>query len=367
MNRETVVVCPELDAGSGGLADYTLLVAKHWPSTASLRFVVPESETRGGRSLPASLNVTRIQPRGEFLLAALPERDGAVLLQYSAYGFDHFGYPRWLLRALIDWKLRTRGLLVIMFHEIWTFWPLLNKNFFVQLLHRRDIGKLVQTADAIFTSTTSQAEHLQRLGTKHEIKVLPVGSNVQPVRTPGDRDPGLAVLFGLGQTRSRTLEIMQSDLRSLARAGVITKLISIGAGSGVEEAERERSLLEALQLREGFEQRGQTREAELSELLLAAQFGISGQDDLSLTKSGTFMAYAAHRANVISPSAGTGKGEPSCWLVAPNELLRGISSDDLRERAERLRDWQERTASWPHIAAEFARALQVTEVSQSDQ
>lgn len=356
MTPETVIVCPELQAGSGGLADYTLRVAENWPSAAPLRFVVPTTERGELPSLPPSLIVTPVERQSRALLAALPPGDGAVLLQYSAYGFDQLGYPRWLLRGLLEWKKRSRGLLAIMFHEIWTFWPVLNKNYFVQQLHRRDIRKLLAEAEAIFTSTSSQAEHLRALRPASHIEVLPVGSNVRRISpSPRERDPGVAVLFGLQRTRRRALQAMQADLHSLAQQNCLAKVITIGAGSA--EAERERGLLDSLKLSAGFEQRGQTVEEELSELLLTAQFGISNQDDLSVTKSGTFMAYAAHGLDVISPSAGRTKPEPFCWLIAPSELLRGIAPNELRDRAERLRLWQEAIASWPRIAAQFARAL----------
>lgn len=359
--REVVIVCPELEAGAGGLADYTLRVAENWPSSTPLRFIVPEGEHREG-----SPKVTTISRRAEALLAALPQGGGAVLLQYSAYGFDHYGYPRWLLRALLDWKCRTQGVLVIMLHEIWTFWPIVNKNYFVQHLHRRDLRKLLGQADAVFTSTASQAEHLRALLPQQPVEMLPVGSNVRPVATsPAPREAGLAVLFGLQGTRCRTLEAMKAELRALADKQVISKLITVGAGDEMEATEHERQLLDVLQLSAGFEQRGPVHEEEVSKLLLSAQFGISSQDELSLTKSGSFMAYAAHGLNIISPAAASGKVEPTCWLIAPSELLRGLSPNELRDRAERLRDWQQQTASWPHIAARFAEALHQTHLSRA--
>jgi hypothetical protein len=354
VSDEGIIICPELQPGTGGLADYTLRVMEHWPDETRLRVILPAPPPS---SLPHGLNVTHVDRRKESLLAGLPPKGGAVLVQYSGYGFDRFGYPRWLLSALAEWKARARGVLVIMFHEIWTFWPLLNKNYLVQQLHRRDIRMLLARADTVFTSTTSQAGHLRALGSAAPVEVLPVGSNVRPVgNSNGEREPGVAVLFGLAGTRRRALEQMRVDCDALARCGALTKIVTVGAG---DDAEFERAMLAALPLRDGFEQRGAIAEDELSALLLAASFGISAQDDLSITKSGTFMAYAAHGLNVISPFGGLAKPEPLCWLTTPQELVAGLGAAELRERAERLREWQERTASWPHIAVQFARALQL--------
>ena len=110
----------------------------------------------------------------------------------------------------------------------------------------------------------------------------------------------------------------------------------------------------------GFAQRGPLPEAEISAALSASAFGISDQEELSLMKSGTFMAYAAHGLNIHSRIADSLAAEPLCWLTSPAELRHGISADQLHTRAANLRTWQERTSSWPRIADEFAGALQLT-------
>ena len=334
MTDEVVIITPELP-GAGGLGDYTQCLMEAWPNKENLRILVPKN----GLDLPVN--------------------GGRVLVQYSAYGFDRHGYPRKLIRALIDWKRETRGRLVLMFHEIWTFWPTLNKNAVVQFFHRRAIKKLVRCADAIFTTTPSQAGHLEKLCPGKSVQVLPVGSNIrrnEDVDLPRQR--GWAVLFGLEPGRVRALKQMQRSLSSLAAAGSITKIITIGAGDG-SFAQEERDLLSNLQLREGFDQRGRQEEGEISRLLLTASYGIAAQDELSLSKSSAVMAYAAHGLNVLNESADTNKPEPISLFVSPDELLRGISEPGLSSKAERLRSWQERTSSWPSIAKAFADALQL--------
>lgn len=358
MNGEVVIVTPELPPAVGGVADYTQRLIEAWPYKERPRVLVPRNAME------------------EFWPGA-----GRVIVQYSAYGFDHHGYPgypRKLIRALIDWKNKTGGRLVVMFHEIWTFWPVTNKNFFVQLLHRRAIKKLLAAADKVFTSTQTQAEHLTALSPRNAIHVLPVGSNIRrneepvlPARRGGSeaqrsrmdvdlrRIPGCAVVFGLQRARIRGLRKMQRSLSSLAAAGCITKIISVGADGDPTLASEERSLLAALQLQEGFEQRGACSEREISEFLLTASFGIFAQDELSLTKSGTFVACAAHELNVIAEFAGESKPAPACWLVAPRELHERISPAQLKQRAESLRLWQEQNCSWELIAQTFADALEL--------
>ncbi len=344
MTDEIVIISPESTPGAGGVGDYALKLLAHWPSLPNLRLFVPKvSRGRGTDAISKQL----------------PATGGKILVQYSAYGFDRAGYPRKLIRALIDWKTKAGGRLVVMFHEIWTFWPIVNKNFIVQFFHRRSIKRLLDCADVVFTSTSSQAEHLRALSPRAQVHLLPVGSNIQCNEDVDlARKPGWAVLFGLQRARIRALRKMQSSLSSLAAAGRITKIVTVGAnGDGNAE---ERSLLAGLALGEGFEQRGPQSERAISDLLLTASFGISDQDKLSYSKSGTFMAYAAHGLNIVAARADRSKEEPLCLLIDRRELLQGVSEAELKLRAERLRAWQKRTSSWDFIAAKFAEALQAS-------
>ncbi len=343
MTDEIVIISPESTPGAGGVGDYALKLLAHWPRKHS-GLLVPKAHD------------------ADAMLKQLPATGGKVLVQYSAYGFDRAGYPRNLIRALIAWKTKAGGRLVVMFHEIWTFWPIVNKNFIVQFFHRRSIKRLLDCADVVFTSTSSQAEHLRALSPRAQVHLLPVGSNIQ-CNEDADlaRKPGWAVLFGLQRARIRALRKMQSSLRLLAAAGRITKIVTVGAnGDGNAE---ERGLLAGLGLAEGFEQRGPQPERAISKLLLTASFGISAQDELSYSKSGTFMAYAAHGLNIVAVCADRSKEEPLCLLIDPRELLQGLSETELKLRAERLRAWQKRTSSWQIIAAKFADALQLAEIN----
>jgi hypothetical protein len=295
------------------------------------------------------------------LRAELPAAGGKVLVQYSGYGFGHFGYPRWLLRALIEWKKESGGLLVVMFHEIWTFWPLLNKNRLVQELHRGDLRRLLAVTDVAFTSTASQAEHLAALHPQSQPEVLPVGSSIEP-HARGNaptRDPELAVLFGLQGSRLRTLQSMEAGLKTLAATGRIRRVVTAGAGNDPARAEEEEQLLQSLHLSGGYQLLGAIPAAHVSDLLTGARFALSAQDPLSVTKSSTFMAYAAHRLLVLSPFGGASREEPLCWAASPAELAQGMDEAQLTARADALHRWHERTCSWERIAERFARALQM--------
>ena len=357
MIDEIVIIAPELNAGRGGVGDYTSRLFECLRSNGNFRFLVPRTNLT---SLPAE-KVEQLAATADAIVRQLPISSGRILLQYSAYGFDRFGYPRTLIRALIDWKTKTRGRLVVMFHEIWTFCPVMNKNFLVQWFHRRAIKRLLRHVDVAFTTTASQVGHLRALSGGAQIHVLPVGSNIRPGEPPDQpRQPGWAVVFGRQPARINALTRMQTSLRQLALAKQIVKIIAVGANSGSQLDKEERSLLADLRLRDGFEQLGAQSEQAISQILSTASFGIFGQDELSYAKSSTFMAYAAHELNILADFASPSKPTPICWLVALSELLRGISPAELKERAQNLRTWQDQSSSWAVIGTKFSEALQLS-------
>jgi hypothetical protein len=165
------------------------------------------------------------------------------------------------------------------------------------------------------------------------------------------------VIFGLQSSRIRALKNLRKNLAAIAAAKRITKIIAVGQGSDLDQANNERELLNSIGLVNGFEQLGSLSEEAVSDVLSGAAFGIFGQNELSCTKSGSFMAYAAHRLNVLADFAAPSKPPPICWLIAPAELLHGISEGELNQRAECLHLWQEQNASWDVIAARIAHAL----------
>ena len=137
-----VVISPELN---GGVGDYTRRLLEHLPEIQRLRVVIPKIGNRPAAFLD-QYPIEETDSSAQDLRKRLPTPAGTVLVQYSPYGFDWLGYPRWLINGVLQWKKQSHGSLVIMFHEIWTFWPIVNKNFIVQFFHRRSIKRLLDCA-----------------------------------------------------------------------------------------------------------------------------------------------------------------------------------------------------------------------------
>ena len=360
MTSSLVIITPGLVAGSGGVADHTLALLREWSPLQNVTLLVA---TPGSAPEEWSGAVRPLGSTSEAILAQLPSNGGKVFVQYSAYGFNRFGYPRDLIRALAEWKKRAGRQLVIMFHEIWTFWPFTNKNFIVQQLHRRALRQLVKVCDSVFTTTSSQAEHLRQLNNA-SVHIVPAGSNVARRSAANvTRTDKWAALFGLQHTRLRALDHMRKSLDTLSAANQIARIVCLGSGTDPNMARRERHMLSRLNLSEGFAQLGTLGPDDVSEVLNSVTFGLFGQNELSCTKSGSFMAYAAHQLCVIADFANPSKPPPVCWLVGPNEMLGGIEPRELQRRAECLRMWQEQNCSWEVIANKIGSVLAIESVA----
>src|SRR5260221_14426423 len=70
MSNKVIIITPELPPAVGGVADYTQRLVEAWPAKGHLQVLVPKNAIE------------------ELLPGA-----GRLLVQYSAYGFDHHGYP----------------------------------------------------------------------------------------------------------------------------------------------------------------------------------------------------------------------------------------------------------------------------------
>jgi hypothetical protein len=150
---------------------------------------------------------------------------------------------------------------------------------------------------------------------------------------------------------------MGGELKRLAAAGRIRRIVTVGSGTTPHNDDEEEARLLEIALPAGFERLGALPAQDISELLLTCEFAISAQDELSITKSGTFMACATHGANILSCHADATKPEPLCLITSARELLNGVTATELRARGEKLRQWQDRTSAWPLIAEQVGRAL----------
>ena len=374
-----VVLAPNFPPAICGVGDYTANLLRAWPRDDGrefrclLRPVLPHPSATRARFLPLphatageGVPIRDVIPRRGPLLETLFAMGPCdLLVQYSAYGYDpRLGCPAGFCDALTAWAAAGRGLLVLMFHELWAdAWPRWHPHHWVQAWHRHKLGQLTRASTAVFTTTDLSATRLRDLqqGADRQVAVtvLPAGSNIPLPAAPSPaRERGLFVLFGAGLTRLRCLRAMRDDLTALANLGGLRRLVLLGINQGEaiarEEAETLREIFSASAgLAEALGERPAT---EIAAWLSRAEFGLSFQNEANFTKSGTLMAYLEHGLDVLSPFAGAARPAPFSSMTHPSELLAAAASVP-PERGRALRAWYETHADWPLLAAAFARAL----------
>ncbi|TLD68423.1 glycosyltransferase [Phragmitibacter flavus] len=355
------MIAPQLPPAVCGIGDYTTRLVAAWPGDEKFCFLLARGVEESRAVFPGQV-VEGFELSGDGLEAAL-DRVGAslVMMQYSGFGFDRRGCPLWMPDAFERWQAKGRGRrLAIMFHELWSLRPWWDPRVLRMRAHRHSVRRLVALSESVFTNTEGYAGWLRQFGLKTPVTVAPVGSNVSVSSSASSgkvRERGVMVVFGKQGTRLMSLRPMLAGLQRLSEAGRLKKLVILGGSDDGGRAERE-LLKEVLPL-EQVEATGFVEEGELSAILDGAEFGISGQDWSSVEKSTTFMAYAAHGLNILSPFAGSDTRAPFAWLTGVEELLAedGDLDGRLIERSQALRDWHASTASWPAIAAKMSEGL----------
>lgn len=357
-----VTILPQLPPTVCGVGDYTTRLLTEWNEPERFHFLLLNGvdETR---ALNPELAVTRIEAQKASLLAALrSHRDADVLLQYIPYGLDSRGCPLWVIDAVEEWhKNKPSGRrLVVMFHELWALLPWWRRQFWTQRQHKAGIKRLLEVTDTVFTNTEGYAQWIRDLMPGKEVLVAPVGTNIVPSADdePVQREEGSWVLFGRQGTRIYALRQLGPELKALYEQGRLKKLTTMGGGNAALQAAEDEAVRACLPA-DAVNACGFVDEVEASRMLSRAELGVSCQTWSSVTKSTTFMAYAAHGLNILSPFAGSEPRAPFNWLTSAKELRENRPELPvlLDERSAQLREWHRQHASWPEIMAKFRGAF----------
>lgn len=278
-----------------------------------------------------------------------------VLLHYAGRGYQRFGCPIWLPGVLRNWKARfPNGRLTVFFHEVPGERPRLSRHFLFGKIGARIVQRLAAMADVLVTNTDNHAAILRRLSGRDKVYCLPVGSNIEPVFSSSQpRAETEFVVFGLPFGRWQTLEAFGPQIRKWHESGLLTKLHLIGP-------EDERALAQANPVMENLSavvvRHGILAETDVSRLLGQARFGLTNVTMATWSKSGAFMACAAHSCAVVMKEKES--GVPLCYTIAENEIGH-ISVAEITTRSAALKRWYEENATWTVTARRLAALSQV--------
>jgi hypothetical protein len=144
------------------------------------------------------------------------------------------------------------------------------------------------------------------------------------------------------------LQLFGDEILRWHQAGLLTKLHLIGPEAPAIPNATPRSLTESgLLIRHG-----RLSEGEVSKLLGRVQFALTNVTRETWSKSGAFMACAAHGCAVVIRE--TESNPPLSYAIAARDL-ETISTAEIQQKAGSLRRWYETHAIWaatvPQLAA----------------
>ncbi|MDM0114288.1 hypothetical protein QTI66_19195 [Variovorax sp. J22R133] len=255
MNSELVTVIPP---GTGGVRDYAEIMGRHIPT----RIIAPTAQT----------------PLAEY-------GNGAILLNFSGYGFHPRGIPSWLVERL--GQLRARGSKVgIFFHELFASEPPWRSAFWLGPTQRRIAADLAGLSDFWLTNADMAAQWLRPRSPGTPNRVLPVYSNVgEPCFTRNQRSQKIVVFGGPAIRSNAYRELDENFWRWVRNQGLTVHDI----GPPIQGADYAK-----LRADGRIQAHGALPASQVSAHLSDAKYGILCYPPQVVSKSGVFAAYCAH-------------------------------------------------------------------------
>lgn len=355
-SRPLVIITTRLPPQVCGIGTYSWLLHQHWiGDRARTEFLVVDGAADSAAALKyPSISQFDGKPAG---LRSLLDRIGAadILLHYAGRAYHRYGTPFSFPSVLTEWKRKyPDSRLLVLFHELPGNFPITSPHCWIAMFNRHIISKLARLADSVVTNTAEHVEKLATISGRNDVRLVPVPSNIEPTANSSiPRERTEMVIFGLPFGRWQTLQLFDCDLRRWQENGRITKLHLIGPADEKFSA-RSLDMIRRWPKPDIVIEHGMLHPADVSALLLRAQFGLSNATLSTWSKSAVFMAYASHGCAVIGNMKSD--SEPLRFTIAPEGVCT-ISDVDLGERTALLRNWYERTAGWNVIAQKISRLL----------
>lgn len=352
-----LIIAPQLAPRACGLGAYAWELNRHWPGWhPANRFLVLRDAAMSREHLRTP-NIDLFPASARGLADTLEQSNTAdVLLHYAGRAYHRYGFPRWMPRAFAMWRKRDAARrLHVFFHELPADLPLISKQGILQRLSFPVARALAEQAATTMTNSAHHAAVLNRWKLRSEVKWMPVPSNIP---APGERSTsrhrGEFTIFGLPYTRLQTLREFSGWLRSWNQSGRLTQLHLIGPRDFKFSPQADALLADMLPA-DAVVEHGELEPAEVSRQLQEAEFCLSSSNELTWSKSGTFMAYAAHDCAVIASASFT--LEPLAFTIAPEDLT-AIAEQAAQAKGTQLRRWYLENAEWRLVASRIAAIVE---------
>lgn len=351
-----LIVAPRLPPRACGIGTYAWQLNQHWPAGGGENRFLVFADAEASRE-HLHTDAIRAFPADARGFAEVLEQSSAadVLLHYAGRAYHRFGFPRWMPRAFAMWRKRHAARrLHVMFHELPADLPLLSKQGILQRLSFPVARALAEQATTTITNSAHHAAVLSRWLLRSDVKWMPVPSNIPaPEERTAERRRGEFLIFGLPYTRLQTLREFGESIRGWSQSGRLTRLHLVGPRDFKFSPQADALLAEMLPAG-AVADHGELEPADVSRRLQGAELCLSSSNELTWSKSGTFMACAAHGCAVVTPEACN--SEPLKFTIAPEDVT-AITAAVTEAKGQQLRRWYQQNAEWTLIAAGVAAII----------
>jgi hypothetical protein len=223
------VITPRLPPAMDGLADYCYQMFMHWPNDKPPNnFLVLDSES-ASKAFWTQASIGRFEANKESLLNSLnASAANTVFLQYVGYGYDANGAPLWLAAALKEWLTsKQERRLVTMFHETWSSGSFWQKTFWYMAKQKQCVKEIMLLSSAMGTSCQVNKDSLDLLGTRKDVRIIPLGSSFQ-ISQAKSKDWQQLLVFGKEYARLRGLKTHKALLAHLIESKTIERIVLAG-------------------------------------------------------------------------------------------------------------------------------------------
>lgn len=307
-------IVPSIPPSFNGLGDYCYQLWKHWPTPRPEWHVAAAVVPPGAKKAWPEVQIHGFEHSAKGLFETLHQSKAeTVVLHYVGYGYERRGAPAWLPKALADWKAKSGGKLVVMFHELYATGPPWKSEFWFCLSQKRIATQLAKLADRWITSCPRYVRVLcEILGTEASRgDMIPVGSNIEPVQTQDENRPWppetngkiKIAVFGMPLTRLRALRAHKNLLHWLFERNLVDEVLLIGKSGKADSVTSEtRQLIGTFGKSSVFVDALDLTVEEASRHLLNCHIGLVQNSFEVLYKSTAYSAFATHGVLPIIPA-----------------------------------------------------------------
>ena len=355
MSDSIVSIAPRLPPSVCGVGDASWLLSQHWPSPKDqFSYIVVDGACQSRLTLKLS-RIYQVHNSAIRLFQCLKRiHHQGIILHYAGRGFHRYGFPLWLMWAILAWrKTNPSAKLILFVHEVSSLLPLRSHHGLISRLDRYIVRSLSLSADVVLTNTIQHRDQIQSLSGLSSVYLLPVFPNLFELSNPPDwklRNQGVFLIFGQPSTQLQILNQYRTYLQSWLSCGLLHSLHIVGPQTNEVTSIAKSILLDRCKGLSCLHLHGVLEPADISNLLSKAGYCLSCVSDDTYSKSGSFMAFASRACPVVCFASS--EQSPLVNTITPAQVSRAYYPEACF-KGFALYNWQRNHASHSSVAETF--------------